>query len=345
MGFRVRKSIQIVPGVRMNISKSGVGYSVGGRGYRVTKRADGRVNRTVGLPGTGISHTSTVSGATRNARAVTPRGTSSATPTPLPAPAAPPPPKPGLLAPAWEKDLYQAVQTAGDLAVVARKHGAAHADVRVLAAALDGLCTFTTATTDTARARARELLAWVIAQPTVLATHPFVTKYLPDRTWSVEIAAGITADLRIGDDAVLLAAAELHQAAGDLDTAIWTLEHAQPTATAALSLGELYSDADRDQDLIDLTTGLTNQDDATALLLALRGRAFAHQGFHDAGREAIKQSLANRSRSTEVRYRAMIERAQISLAQGRKASARKDLETVLAADPNYPGLQDQLSAL
>lgn len=64
----------------------------------------------------------------------------------------------------------------------------------------------------------------MIAQPTVLATHPFVTKYLPDRTWSVEIAAGITADLRIGDDAVLLAAAELHQAAGDLDTAIWTVQ-------------------------------------------------------------------------------------------------------------------------
>lgn len=54
MGWRYRRSVKLGP-LRINFSKSGVGYSVGGKGYRVTKTAKGTVRRTVTLPG-GISH-------------------------------------------------------------------------------------------------------------------------------------------------------------------------------------------------------------------------------------------------------------------------------------------------
>ena len=37
MGFRYRKSINLGGGFRINLSKSGIGYSWGVRGYRVTK--------------------------------------------------------------------------------------------------------------------------------------------------------------------------------------------------------------------------------------------------------------------------------------------------------------------
>lgn len=57
MGFRYRKSFKLAPGVRMNVSKSGVGYSVGGKGVRMTKRARGGIQTTVNLPGTGLSYT------------------------------------------------------------------------------------------------------------------------------------------------------------------------------------------------------------------------------------------------------------------------------------------------
>ena len=59
MGFRFRKSAKMGP-VRVNFSKSGVGYSVGGKGFRVTKRADGKVQTTASIPGTGISYTETL---------------------------------------------------------------------------------------------------------------------------------------------------------------------------------------------------------------------------------------------------------------------------------------------
>lgn len=56
MGFRYRKSINLGGGFRINLSKSGVGYSWGVKGYRVTKTAKGTTRRTTSIPGTGISY-------------------------------------------------------------------------------------------------------------------------------------------------------------------------------------------------------------------------------------------------------------------------------------------------
>lgn len=56
MGWRFRKSINLGGGFRINISKSGIGYSWGCKGYRITKTAKGTVRRTLSIPGTGISH-------------------------------------------------------------------------------------------------------------------------------------------------------------------------------------------------------------------------------------------------------------------------------------------------
>lgn len=55
MGFRYRKSIK-VGGARLNLSKSGIGYSVGTKGFRVTKKAGGGTRTTTSIPGTGISY-------------------------------------------------------------------------------------------------------------------------------------------------------------------------------------------------------------------------------------------------------------------------------------------------
>lgn len=54
MGFRFRKSIKAGP-LRVNLSKSGIGYSVGGKGFRYTKKAGGGTRTTTSIPGTGIS--------------------------------------------------------------------------------------------------------------------------------------------------------------------------------------------------------------------------------------------------------------------------------------------------
>jgi hypothetical protein len=53
--MRFQKSIRIAPGIRINLSKSGVGVSVGPRGMKVGVDGKGRRYTSVGVPGTGIS--------------------------------------------------------------------------------------------------------------------------------------------------------------------------------------------------------------------------------------------------------------------------------------------------
>jgi Protein of unknown function (DUF4236) len=55
MGFRFHKSRSIIPGVRLNLSKSGLSLSLGPQGARLNIGPKG-VRTTLGVPGTGVSH-------------------------------------------------------------------------------------------------------------------------------------------------------------------------------------------------------------------------------------------------------------------------------------------------
>jgi tetratricopeptide (TPR) repeat protein len=153
----------------------------------------------------------------------------------------------------------------------------------------------------------------------------------------------VTAELPVNRDAVGLALAELKQEHGDLEGAIDAVEQLEPTTYSAVSLAELYAQTGRWDDVIELTEGIKNEDDAAALLCVFRGQAFRQQGFHDAAHEALKEALRSRSRAVPIRHLALAERAQNYLAQGKKGMARKDLERILAEDSNYEGVREQLS--
>ena len=55
MGWSFRKTIGVGP-FRVSVGKTGVGYSVGGRGFRVGTNAKGRKYTTFSIPGTGLSY-------------------------------------------------------------------------------------------------------------------------------------------------------------------------------------------------------------------------------------------------------------------------------------------------
>ncbi len=56
MGYlRFRKSIGILPGVKVNLSKTGVSTSVGGKGATLNV-GHGKRMVTLGIPGTGLSY-------------------------------------------------------------------------------------------------------------------------------------------------------------------------------------------------------------------------------------------------------------------------------------------------
>lgn len=56
MSFRFRRSVRIMPGVRLNFSRKGTSVSFGGRGFHYTVGKTG-TRTTIGVPGTGMSWT------------------------------------------------------------------------------------------------------------------------------------------------------------------------------------------------------------------------------------------------------------------------------------------------
>ncbi len=120
MPLRMRKSIRLGGGVRLNLGKRGVGLSAGGKGFRYSVNSSGRRTTSVGLPGSGLGWSRSSSGGGRARRRAAP---------PPRVVAEPRPPKPGLLAPAHEKEFFKGLKdfAAGDYATALAHFRAASA--------------------------------------------------------------------------------------------------------------------------------------------------------------------------------------------------------------------------
>ncbi|WP_454855276.1 DUF4236 domain-containing protein [Promicromonospora soli] len=331
MGFVARKSFKLAPGVRMTVSKSGVSASVGVRGARISKSTSGRTTASAGIPGSGIyytkSHTSG-SKAQRSRQGAQPARVEPAAPA-----------RPGLFAPKWEKELYKAIASGrlDRLGEIAQ----AYPESMPVAVTLDALSAMGRGASDRALALCRA--AWRTPDEEPIENHPFVRKYLAPSEFTINVAEGVAATLPISRDAVGLALAELEQLSGNVDAAMGVVEQLDPSAVAAVSLSELYIEVGRYDDVIDVTNGIANDDDPTALLNAYRGIAFREQGHHTAAREAFKEALKSKSRDAGIRHFAMVERAKTYIAEGKWAMARKDLERVLMENANYRGVRELLA--
>lgn len=65
MGFRFRKRVKLLPGIHLNVGKTGLSVSAKAGPVSITK-GRGRTTSTIGIPGSGFSHTAV----SRNASAV-----------------------------------------------------------------------------------------------------------------------------------------------------------------------------------------------------------------------------------------------------------------------------------
>lgn len=64
MGLRFRKSVKIAPGVKLNFNKKSVGVTVGRKGAHYTVNSSGKKTASVGIPGTGLSYSTSSGGNT-----------------------------------------------------------------------------------------------------------------------------------------------------------------------------------------------------------------------------------------------------------------------------------------
>lgn len=341
MGFRARKSIKIMPGVRMTVTPRGMSVSGGVNGARISANTRGQVTRTLGIPGTGVSHvtTSRVNGKSASPARSGGKASSSARVAPA-TPKPPAPAKPGMFAPKWEKELFAALRSQADGPVFYRiastfPEAARPASMfEVLRVALPGGDV----------ERARTLLGWLHDQAYEPASDSFVSRFAPGGTVVLPIAPGISAEAPVNRDSLSLLLAELEQSSGNLERATEVVEALEPSTLAAVSLAELYAEQARWDEVVSMTDDLTNEDEPSTYLLIQRGIALREQGYFEASRTALKEALRPRSRPAELRHVASIERGKTYLAEGKKAMARKDFERVMAENSSFEGLADLLAA-
>jgi tetratricopeptide (TPR) repeat protein len=118
-----------------------------------------------------------------------------------------------------------------------------------------------------------------------------------------------------------------------------------PDQLVAVSLADLEISMKDYDGAIETTEDIENIDDATAMLLILRGIAFREKDLNDAAIECFKRALANKKNSEEVLHRALYERAQSLIKSGKKALARKDLEKILVDNPDHEAAIKSLETL
>lgn len=323
----------------MTVTPKSIGLSAGVKGARISANTSGRVTRTLSIPGSGISHTKSISTGSGGRRPAPARGAAPTRPTPAPKTSAPKTPTPGIFAPKWEKELHRALIAQPDPRSLARI-GTEHEPARSLAAFFEA--TLVSVPAGDAQ-RGIDLLSWLFGTGYDPAKDEFIKKYMPAAAFGLSIAEGIDVQLAPDRDFIGLLLAELHQEAGNLPAAVDVVEQLEPSTITAVSLAELYAAQDRWDEVVNLTEGLQNEDEAATYLLIQRGIAFREQGYQDASRESFKEALRVRFRPAELRQRALIERGVTYLKEGKRSLARKDFEKVLAENSNYPGLREHLA--
>ena len=352
MSIRFRRSMKLMPGVRLNFSKSTVGLSFGVPGARYTINSKGRRTISAGIPGTGLYATETLSSGRRSTRAkAEPVKTREQEAAELRESMGSNIPKPGFFAGRDEKDLSEFL-----LDIYNHAHPDSVDEVLTKAKALRAkhdslrypleLVTFLHAITDPkTQKEAKGWAAGLWENRATIFKDKLVVKYLSAIYPQTRITQGIWVFLPYNEQLFGFIYAEVLQDDERYEDALNVLSEMDPDQMVAISIADMEI-AKKDFDgAIETTEDIENEDDATAMLLILRGVAFRGKGLHEAALECFKRALAKKDRSQELLHRARFERAETYIALGKKSMAVKDLEKILVDEPSYPGVEEKLDQL
>lgn len=236
---------------------------------------------------------------------------------------------PGVLASAAEKAMHAAIASGDPDRIVAA--AGQHPTHRLVGETVAGLLLL-----EPALPRGIELLTSAIGADQDVRTHRFVRTYLQDAGLTVAIAPGIVAHLPLMRMALGLLVAELHQLRNRRDEAVALLQSLEQTTWVRVSHAEIAFEAADYATVIDLTEGVVNDDDVTALLLAYRGRALAETGRYDEAMTAFARVLDYDGRAAEIKAMAHVGRGLVLLAQDEDERGIQELTLALVEQPDEP---------
>ncbi len=343
MGIRFRKSMKLMPGVRLNFSKETMGLSFGVPGARYTMNTKGRRTISTGIPGTGIYNVETLSSGrtTSRARAAAQEPEYQEYSVPI---------KPGFFSPKHEKafhkfllDIYGSADGQVDNQRSVLDKGAA---LKLLFPQLqkpvDAVMFLHAATLEETSAEGEKLGIAIWADREEYFGNLIAQKYFEGMKVAFELTKGVTSTDVYNAQTFGLMWAEALQAGERYQESMDVLQALRADQLVGLALADLEIVMKDFDGAIETTEDIENEDDATAMMLIFRGIAFREKDLNDAALECFKRALASKKRSLDVLHRGLYERSFAYAKMGKKAMARKDLEKILVDEPTAA---DVLAAL
>ena len=337
MSLRFRQSLKILPGLKLIVSKRGLGLNLGVRGAHVTVNTQGQFTRSVGIPGTGISDVKRTS--LRKRRKESSKGLEEnkeyenqiLKPQPKNAPSIFASKNERLFFDALiahEISSYQKLFSNPELELVSKSIA-----IQLAIQTDDGL---------------KESSHWfeeIWKNKSDLANDKLFKKYVSQIIVVIPVAPGILFQTYLNIQALGLLYIEVLQQLKDLRKAKQIAEGLTADQISAISLCEIEVQLGEYDEVLSLTENIDNEDDSTAILLVFRAIALREKKLYEASREVSKESLKSKKRNPDIIHKALFERAKTHKAEGNKAKAKLDLEKIIANDSDYPGVDELLKTL
>lgn len=351
MSLRFRRSMKLLPGVRLNFGKETVGLSFGVPGARYTMNSKGRRTFSTGIPGTGLYNVQTLSSGSRSRRSDQVEEMSSAeamwektNPNG--------PPAPGLFARKAERelntflhDIYDAQEPDGASSVI-EKAAALRSKYEELKFPLELIAFLHGITDDKWEKEAAEWGESLWQYRELVFSNKYVAKYFSGIKPAVTISTGITTSLNYNEQTLGFIWAEVLQGQGKNDEAMAVLLEMEPDQMVGISLADIEISKGDFDGAIETTEDVEVADDATAMMMVLRGVAFRGKNMQEAAVECFKRVLKEQKNLPEALvHRTLFERAESYALMGKKAMAIKDLEKILVDEPSYPEVEKKLAEL
>jgi len=344
MSLRFRRSMKLMPGVRLNFSKETVGLSFGVPGARYTINSKGRRTVSTGIPGTGIYNVETLSSGTRSRR-------SSAAAIAQETETWQAPPAPGLFARKPERELNKFLldiynsDHRDDPSSVIEKANALKELYPELKYPLDLISFLHGATDEKWETDVAKWGATLWEQRDAAFSNKYVLKYFKGIKPGVTISPGITTQLHYNVQTLGFIWSEILQSLKKYDEAVAVLMQIEPDQMVGISLADIEISVGDFDGAIETTEDIEVFDDATAMMMVLRGVAFRGKDMHEAAIECFKRALKQKQMPEALAHRALFERGVTYGLMGKKAMGVKDLEKILVDNPDYPEVEKKLAEL
>jgi len=363
MGFRFWRRIKLMPGVTLNLSKTGASLSFGPRGARYTIGSHGR-RATVGIPGTGLFYTEKLSKGKKESAGKPKRRTPARRPAPAstrsqgraPSGSAALPERPedrlhldSLARLGLSRDEEAFVDGGRELAL-----GHMDAALRKLEGAVslaDGA--FLAGFLALGAERLADAERWLrAAEENRARLGRLFKKYAVVPRLEMPVTDEVTALVKPDLRGILLGLVEIHQRQKNWPQAIAGLERLRrlepDDVVVKLSLAELLleehpGDKPTLERVVRLAEGIANENAVHAALLLQKARALRGLGLPEAARATLTTALRRRkNRPPELLHALRYERALACEDLGDTTRARRDLEKLYAAAPTYEDVATRL---